>query len=358
MERNTLSKALYVWESILWSIIAFILYKKIFFIQLSAKSVLESNLILIVMIIITFEANLFLTMRWGRNSIAAVTAAFIPYGVYAYLTFAKYIPKYRIVLFIAAGICVLLLICIFAIKMNEETMRSLVLKKLKMAYSALRLVGAIASIAFMICVICEAHINGNLATPDEETTETYGEQYTIEANIDTVLLLQVEEWEKLSVEERMNVLQCVCNIEGNFLGLNHGVQIIATKLDDNDLGVYNESESTIKISNDLVNSKYVMEALETVCHEMFHAAQWEYVGIYEGLDDAEKKLYFFSPAAAYAEEFYNYQKAEQGKDESTYLEYSQQLCEESARDYAYEAVFDYYNRIDQYLEENTNSLEE
>jgi len=93
----------------------------------------------------------------------------------------------------------------------------------------------------------------------------------------------------------MNVLQCVCNIEGNFLGLNHGVQIIAAKLDNNDLGAYNESESTIKISTDLVDSGDVMEVLETVCHEMFHAAQWEYVGIYEGLDDSEKSCTFLVP---------------------------------------------------------------
>jgi len=160
MERNTLSKKIYVWKSISWSIIAFILYKKFFFVQLSAKSVLESNLILIVMIIITIAANLFLTMRWDRNSISAGTATLIPYAVYTYFSFEKCMPKtYRIILFIAVGLCVLLLICIFAIKMNEKTMRSLILK-LKMTYLAVRLIWALAGIAFMICVICWAYMNG------------------------------------------------------------------------------------------------------------------------------------------------------------------------------------------------------
>ena len=156
----------------------------------------------------------------------------------------------------------------------------------------------------------------------------------------------------------MDVLQCICNIEGNYLGLDRGVHIYASKLDDNLLGYYNDSASSIQISIDLVESGDPYETLDCVCHEMFHAGQARYVEIYEGLDDEAKRSYFLYNASVYAEEFRDYKNARMSDDVSDYLEYYGQWCEQDAREYAYKAVLDYYERIDEYLEQHGNSLDE
>ena len=154
---------------------------------------------------------------------------------------------YRIVLWAAIGICVLTALYIAAVRVNVKNKCRLVYRKVRMTYSAVRFVGAAASIALIICLFCRSYVGGSLVAADEKAASSYGEQYTIVANIDKVLLLQEEEWEKLNLDERMDVLQCICNIEGNYLGLDRGVHIYASKLDDNLLGYYNDSASSIQI---------------------------------------------------------------------------------------------------------------
>lgn len=359
MKRNTLCRRDYVLETIFWGIIAFIWYQNLFFINIPRKTVLESNLILIAIVAVSVTANLVFTIRWSRNSVSAITATLLPFGAYTYITYAKYMAKtYRIVLWVAIGICVLAALYIAVVKMNARTKRRLVFRKLRMTYSAVRFVGAVASITLIICLFCRSYIGGSLITPDEKAASSYGEQYTIATNIDTVLLLQEEEWEKLNLDERMDVLQCICNIEGNYLGLDRGVHIYVSKLDDNLLGYYNYSASTIQISIDLVESGDPYETLDCVCREIFHAGQARYVEIYEGLDDEAKRSYFLYNATVYAEEFRDYKNARMSDDVSDYLEYHGQWRERDAREYAYKAVLAYYDRINEYLEQHDDSLDE
>lgn len=359
MKRNTLCKRDYVLEILFWGIISFIWYQNLFFINIPGKTVPESNLILIVMVVVSVTVNLVFTIRWSRNTVSAITATLLPYGAYAYITYAKYMAKiYRIVLWVAVGICVLVALYIAVAKMNARTKSRLVFRKVRMTYSVVRFVGAAASVILIICLFCRLYIGGALITPGEKAASAYGEQYTIAANIDTVLLLQEEEWEKLDLDERMDVLQCICDIEGNYLGLDRGIHIYASKLDDNLLGYYNDSASSIQISIDLVESEDPHESLDCVCHEMFHAGQARYVEIYEGLDDEAKRSYFLYNASVYAEEFRDYKNARMSDDVSDYLEYYGQWCEQDAREYAYKAVLDYYERINDYFEQHGNNLNE
>lgn len=238
MKRNTLCKRDYVLEILFWGILSFIWYQNLFFINIPGKTELESNLILIVMVVVSVTANLVFTIRWSRNTVSAITATLLPYGAYAYITYAKYMAKiYRIVLWAAVGISVLVALYIAVAKMNARTKSRLVFRKVRMTYLVVRFVGAAASVILIICLFCRSYIGGALITPGEKAASAYGEQYTIAANIDTVLLLQKEEWEKLDLDERMDVLQCICDIEGNCLGLDRGIHIYASKLDENCWGL-------------------------------------------------------------------------------------------------------------------------
>ena len=144
MKRNTLCKRDYVLETVFWGIVAFIWYQNLFFINIPGKTVLESNLILIAMVAVSVTANLVFTIRWSRNTVSVITATLLPYGTYAYITYAKYMAKtYRIVLWAAVGICVLAALYIAVVKINARTKSRLVFRKVRMTYSAVRFVGAI-----------------------------------------------------------------------------------------------------------------------------------------------------------------------------------------------------------------------
>lgn len=119
MKRNTLCRRDYVLETVFWGIIAFIWYQNLFFINIPGKTVPESNLILIAMVGVSITVNLVFTIRWSRNTVSAITATLLPYGAYAYITYAKYMAKtYRIVLWAAIGICVLTALYIAAVRVN------------------------------------------------------------------------------------------------------------------------------------------------------------------------------------------------------------------------------------------------
>lgn len=355
MKYNTLSTRDYVIETLFWAIIAFVWYQNLFFTNIEGKTVGGSNVILIIMVVLAIAVNMVLTISWNRTTGSAITSVLIPYGVYSYITYAKYITKvYRIIAWVAIGICVLAMIYILAVKLHAKSKRRRIFRKAKMAYSTFRFVGAAASVSLIVCLFCNVYVGGALVSPTEKPASSYGEEYTIAANIDTVLLLQEDEWLNLSLEERMDVLQCICNIEGNHLGLNRGIHIYASKLDENLLGYYNDSASSIQISIDLVESGDPYETLDCICHEMYHAGQARYVEIFESLDEDAQRSYFLYDASVYADEFHNYKNARMADDVSDYLEYYGQWCEQDAREYANKAVLDYYSRIFEYLEQNSD----
>lgn len=69
------------------------------------------------------------------------------------------------------------------------------------------------------------------------------EEQTIENNIDSILLLQENLWEKLSAQERLDVLQTVVNTERRYLGIPHELNVGVANLGEHTLGHYIEGTS-------------------------------------------------------------------------------------------------------------------
>lgn len=181
----------------------------------------------------------------------------------------------------------------------------------------------------------------------EDSIETaYGDDLTIENNMDTLVFLDEEEWAKLDLSQRLDVLRCVSRIEGNKLGLFNEVEIEAAELPENIAGTYNHSKSLIRISVDFLMEDDAHENLDTLCHEMFHAAEYCFVEIYESLDPMMRRSYFMTPAHVYKSEFCAYRSRKNGDE---YVSYYRQKVEADARLYARESVRTYYIEINEYL---------
>lgn len=116
------------------------------------------------------------------------------WAVIAFITYEKYMPRmYRVITLVAMGICVLAAVCISAAKVQARTKRRRIFTKARMTYLTVRLVGAAVSASFIVCLFCRTYVGGALLSSGENATSTYGDEYTIAENIDTVLLLQEEE---------------------------------------------------------------------------------------------------------------------------------------------------------------------
>lgn len=170
-------------------------------------------------------------------------------------------------------------------------------------------------------------------------------QQTIANNMDTLLLLQDELWEDLTVDEKLNVLQTVANIEQRYLGIPHEMNVGAENVETGTLGYYLERTHGI-----IINLAYLLDcssrdALDVVCHEAYHCYQHCLVAIYGTLEPSEQQLSLFYKVGIYAEEFASYDNGE-----DNLLSYYTQRCESDARSYAVSAVDDYFNQIDEYLQ--------
>ena len=171
-------------------------------------------------------------------------------------------------------------------------------------------------------------------------------EQTIANNMDTILLLQEDEWAKLSAQERLNVLQTVANIEQRYLGLPNELNVGVANMDADTLGYYTDKTHEIIVSADSLLYDSPWEVLDTICHEAYHSYQYRLVEALNSADESSKNLRIFRKAYTYADEFASY------KDGSAdFCGYYTQDCESDARDYAEDAVSDYYWRIMDYLEE-------
>lgn len=166
----------------------------------------------------------------------------------------------------------------------------------------------------------------------------------ISNNIDTILLLREEEWEKLSVQERLNVLQTVANIEATYLGLPHELNVTVKALDENTQGHYDDSTYTIAINVDHISEDSAEALVETVAHEAYHAYERRLVDLYYSADSQERNLLLFGRIEEYRDNFDNYIDGNEDL-----LGYATQAVELDSIKYAIAAVVDYYDAIEEYL---------
>lgn len=110
------------------------------------------------------------------------------------------------------------------------------------------------------------------------------------------------------------------------------------------LGYYDHKKHEIIISFDSLMNNPAEEVLSTVCHEAYHGYEYCVASMLKDIPEESQNLRLFKDAHKYAEEFINYKS-----DEQEFYDYYNQDCERDAREYAQNAVFDYYRRINEYL---------
>ena len=350
MKKNTLSGREYLWNYMFWAVIGFIWYKNLLFTNIRGLSVMQSSLVLIGAMVVTFFVNTFISVGWSRNEWSIIASLLIPMGGYTYIIYNQYLSNMFTPVLAAASVALMIGVGIaFFSKVNSENVRRIKLVRRRRSVATVRTVGAITSAVMIGCIFGRSYIGGALFSSNEKTTATYGEEYTIANNIDTVVLLKPENWEKLdTAQERLDVLQCVVNIEGNYLGLNREISIYSKIMEEGTLAYYSDREGAVYINIDHMMNDSVYEVIDSVAHELFHAASHRYVEIYNELSPEEQKSYFFYDVSVYAEEFSNYVS---GEDD--YISYYGQKCEKDARSYGYSAVGDYYYGISELIGDNS-----
>ena len=346
---NSTSVRGYLWDNLFYIVMGFIWYKNILMKCLNSMSYDQSRTILIVMIAIMSAIGIILNIRNNRNGMSVFANITLPFGLYTALAYISVNRYLFVTVFILAG----LISTLFAVVTMCRRIRSkktwlVIAKRIKRIIVQMQHLFAIGLFATMLVLGVGAFFGSSLLQPEViATTYEEAEEQTINNNIESVLMLQEELWVDLSVPERLNILQTVANIERRYLGIPYELNVGVANLGEYTLGYYDDRKHQVIVSLDSLINDPAEEVLNTVCHESYHAYQYCIVFVLENADEESKNLRLFRDARNYAEEFCDYKSGGNG-----FYDYYYQECEMDAREYAEDAVFDYYKRIEEYLFEN------
>lgn len=228
---------------------------------------------------------------------------------------------------------------------NEARKKAIILRRLKYGLTGSCVIAA-ACLSFVI-IYAGIHLASGQslieANKVTEPTTREDKEWTINNNIDTVCLLDENEWSKLNEQEKLDMLGVIANIETRYLGINHELHVKSAVLEGDTLASYSDMDYEILIDIEHLRSSAASAVLNSLCHECYHSYQHQLVELYNSIDDEYKNMLVFQYVDIYAEEFNNYNDSSEFSEE-----YYNQTIEKMARRYSAKAVIDYYSRIEEY----------
>lgn len=348
-KKNTMGKIKFVLEHVLWAVIAMIWYKNIFFRCLGNMTLTQSRLVLWGLIVAGVTAGILLNWKRRRCGISVVADLLVPYGAYTVFT---YLPIRAIFIetIIAVGLIasVIFTIMIMGRKiLNTANHTRIIGRRVQHSMRCTQTCMALSMAVIMLTLGIGGVFGSAImwATP-EKTSGNSSTPYAtnISNNMETVLKLQEDVWNDLTVQERLNVLQTIADIERNYLGISNELNVGTANLSEELLGYYDDRTHEVIISMDSLLYDDVYEVLDTLCHEVYHSYQHRLVDAYVAADTQTQNLRVFKNASYYLEEFSDYKSGTED-----FCSYYAQECESDAREYAESSVLDYYYRIYEYL---------
>ena len=347
--KSTKSLGTYLFDCLFYMVICMIWYKHLLFRCLPGRTYAESRSVLWVMIGLFIVICAFIFNRYMRTGWTVVTALAVPFGLYTVLIYTKTVGNWmQIVLAFSGAFTLLYILCLMTRKIkNCRNKRKVIKRRLYHCCMVSQFIMAITLLMIMGTIGIQRVFGDNILNSSVlATTNNQNIPQTISNNIDTILLLQEEEWMKLTTQEKLDTLQTVANIEAHYLGLPNELNVGAANLGEYTLACYNDRTHTISIDLNHLENDSVYDVLNSCCHEAYHSYQHRLVDTYNDADENFKGLRIYRSAVQYGQEFTNYINGDYD-----FCSYYYQDCERDARDYAEDAVYDYYDRIFEYLNE-------
>ena len=146
-----------------------------------------------------------------------------------------------------------------------------------------------------------------------------------------ILIPELARWEELSLEERFQAICKVGILEEKHLGIENPdeIELSYGKFNKNKLAYYSDTEKTIRINVDELNTGSVQENIDSIIHEVFHAYQHYILSTLDFESSLVKNSFYYADARAWKENMENYISGQ-----TDYLAYEAQPLEADARRYA------------------------
>lgn len=215
-------------------------------------------------------------------------------------------------------------------------------------------------IIITICVLTSITVavgNNNLwssyeepDTPAKTCLVTWSEEKTMKENMDVIQQFGDEDlWKDLPEDDKLSACQTVCMVESNYLGIPESKVVCDSTMRVKEWGNVDE-KSIIHINKEHLCNDKPADVLNTIAHETRHIYQRYMCKMYDEIEiDQYESLLVFREITFWKNDFSDYKSGHENYDD-----YYTQECEVDARQYAEQAVRDYYQKIENYNAKTSN----
>lgn len=342
--KNTMNKKEFLGDAVLFGLLGMLWFRNTLFRLLPGKTYDESRLTLWILVAVCILIGTLVCLKSRRNYLSTFINVIIPYELYALVTFQDTYSQDYQWLFPLVGVISLGFLVLMLHKGKG--------KKRFWGFVRHGLLGArtLAALGIFIAGL-PLLINGLLGNPLMKAYEMPAQhskvKVTVTDHLDILSGLQEEVWETLDTQQRLEVLQVAANVEASYLGLPHELPVGVGTMGQNTVGYYDDMTQTMFVNIDWLETAPAWEMLDTVCHEAYHAYQFSLCDAWKSLDPYYRELMAFNNVPTYLDNFANYINGEENYDD-----YYNLACEQTARQYAEEAVTDYYDILERHLKDN------
>lgn len=350
---NTLSKSSFIGNTIWFGINLAIIYRFTCFSGIYGITVFQSKLVFWTLVVFLIPLGTYITYAKRRNYLSILVNIALPFEIYTIVSTFRYIP---IVHIIALSIVTLLGLSYFGLIVfqkvkNKKHLKKIVFNRIKFASLGTRtiIVVLLLSVTLPVCVKSVFGYELISSNVDVSIADSTDDEWSLSNNIETVAMLHEENWDKLSLPDKIDVLATVKNVEIRYFGINHEVYLDAGDLDGNTLGCYNANEHRITIDIEHLKSSDSKDVLRTLLHECRHVYDRMCVELYNQIDDDYKNMLMFYEISEFRDDFNNYTDGDVDP-----MGYYFQSVEISAREYSELATIEYFECINKYLQQSYN----
>lgn len=344
---NTMDISAYIWRHVIWSFLVFLWFKNLLFRCMPKCTYTESLVAFAVISVSVMTVGIMISWKKNRNFLNVIENIVLSWGVFVCITYMEFY-KERILysLLIVAIITLILSMFVLFRKTNRKgksKRRKVMIRRIENVVALCKRNSALAVLIIMVSITISTLLYGTVLNSKVEVVKVYGDEHSLNANIEVIADIEPSRWAELDVQQKLNVCQKIVNVEARYTGLSHEILLGTDELSDGTLAYYKESTHQIVIDIDHLDS-YSYEVLATLIHEVHHAYQYELVKLYQKLDEEERNLLLFYDASIYMEEFADY---EDGSED--FGAYYMQLSEIDARIAAETESLVYIEAINDYL---------
>lgn len=302
--------------------------------NLGGLDLIQSSVILCIFHLFTSVITVISEWRKSKDVYDSIFNTVFSLGIYTVITY--YVFKGIIIIIVLCIAVVIFTVRIALLVRQSCNVQDKRITKKRIITSYKRVMFVALSIIIIICGYTRLFGPALMYSSAKATVNTY-QQYedALKSNISTIRKLNADEWNALNTSERLDVLQCICNLESIMLGIsNCSLKVGVGDADKGELGYYDYQRELIIIDSEHLFQSDSWDVCNTVCHETYHCFQQRLAELYVNTDSRYQGLCIFNHVAKYTQEINDYVD---GKDD--FAEYYKQDLETNAREFALQQTY-------------------